>query len=79
MRNLVNIDGRLKNIIASDRKENPCKIEKLLKAEIINVIRNYFEVSADDVNLSILINKNGEYDIQLNVLSKNFLIANTFA
>lgn len=79
MRDLVNDNSRLKNLIASDRKENPVKIEKILKSELVNVMRNYFEISMDDVNLSILINKDGWYDIQLNVLSQTLCIANTFA
>lgn len=79
MRDLVNDNSRLKNLIASDRKENPVKIEKLLKSELVNVMRNYFEISMDDVDLSILINKDGWYDIQLNVLSQTLSIANTFA
>ena len=79
MRDLVNDNSRLKNLIVSDRKENPVKIEKLLKSELVNVMRNYFEISMDDVDLSILINKDGWYDIQLNVLSQTLSIANTFA
>lgn len=79
MMDLVNDNSRLKSLIASDRKENPVKIEKLLKSELVNVMRNYFEISMDDVNLSILINKDGWYDIQLNVLSQTLCIANTFA
>ena len=79
MRDLVNDNSRLKNLIASDRKENPVKIEKLLKSELVNVMRNYFEISMDDVDLSILINKDGWYDIQINVLSQTLSIANTFA
>ena len=42
-------------------------------------MRNYFEISMDNVDLSILINKDGWYDIQLNVLSQTLSIANTFA
>lgn len=79
MKDLVNDNSRLKNLIASDRKENPVKIEKLLKSELVNVMRNYFEISMDNVDLSILINKDGWYDIQLNVLSQTLSIANTFA
>ena len=78
-RNLTLLENRLKNIIISDRKENPSKIEKVLKSEIINVLKNYFEISSEDVNLNILINKDGLYDIQINFVSRAIKIANVFA
>ncbi len=78
-RNLTLLENRLKNIIISDKKENPSKIEKVLKSEIINVLKNYFEISSEDVNLNILINKDGLYDIQINFVSRAIKIANVFA
>lgn len=79
MKNLPSLENRLKNIIVADKKENPMKIEKILKSEIINVIKNYFEISAEDVDLNILINKDGMYDIQINFVSRAIKIANVFA
>lgn len=70
---------RLKNIISSDRKENPYKIEKVLKAEIINVLRNYFDINVDDFSISLLMDKNGNFDVQINFLSRKCIIANLFA
>ena len=40
MRDLANLENRLKNIIVADKKENPEKIERLLKSEIMNVLKN---------------------------------------
>lgn len=79
MNDLLSGDNRLRNLIVSDRRENPIKIEKFLKAEIIKVLQNFFDVSSDDISLSIIISKEGIYDIQINALSKNFLNANVFA
>lgn len=70
---------RLRSIINSDRKENPYKIEKVLKAEIINLLKNYFEINSDDFTFSLIINKNGDYDVQINFLSKRCITANVFA
>lgn len=78
-RNLTLLENRLKNIIISDKKENPSKIEKVLKSEIINVLKNYFEITSEDVNLNILINKDGLYDIQINFVSRAMKIVNVFA
>lgn len=72
--NELSVD-RLKNVIIADKKDNPKKIEKVLKAELLNVIKNYFDVSYDDMDLSILINKDGMYDIQINAVSKTIKIA----
>lgn len=77
--NELDASSRLKNLISIDRAENPYKIEKLLKSEIVNVLRNYFEINIEDVNLSIIITKEGNYDIQFNILSKHFLKTNIFA
>lgn len=78
-RNLTLLENRLKNIIISDKKENPSKIEKVLKSEIINVLKNYFEITSEDVNLNILINKDGLYDVQINFVSRAMKIVNVFA
>lgn len=79
MNELSDKNNRLRNLIVTDRRENPIKIEKFLKAEIIKVLQNFFDIATDDVSLSIIISKEGIYDIQINALSKNFLNANVFA
>lgn len=78
MRDLVNLENRLKNIIVADKKENPEKIERLLKSEIMNVLKNYFDITSEDVTLSILINDDGKYDLQINAISSFLKIAHTF-
>lgn len=75
MNNLALNEERLKNLIVLDRSENPNKILKLLKSEVLNVLRNYFDINFDDLGISIIINKKGEYDLQINAISKKFLIA----
>ena len=67
-----------KNIIVADKKENPEKIERLLKSEIMNVLKNYFDITSEDVSLSILINDDGKYDLQINAISSFLKIAHTF-
>jgi len=78
MNNLNICENRLKNIVVSDKRENPIRIERVLRAELMNVIRNYFEVSSDDLDLSILIREDGRYDLQLNVISRTIKFANSF-
>lgn len=78
MRDFANLENRLKNIIVADKKENPEKIERLLKSEIMNVLKNYFDITSEDVSLSILINDDGKYDLQINAISSFLKIAHTF-
>ena len=78
MNKLVVCEDRLKNILVSDKRENPIRIERVLKAELIGVIRNYFEITSDDVALDIIVRNDGKYDIQLNAVSRAIRIANSF-
>lgn len=78
MNDLIKCENRLKNIIVADKRENPCRIEKILKAELMNVIKNYFVVTYDDLDLSILICDDGRYSVQMNVISRSIKFANSF-
>lgn len=79
MREIVGLENRLKNMIALDKKEEPEKIIKVLKAEVVNLLKNYFEITSEDVETSILVNSDGKYDLQINAVSNIIKIANTFS
>ncbi len=79
MREIVGLETRLKNMIALDKKEEPEKIIKVLKAEVVNLLKNYFEITSEDVETSILVNSDGKYDLQINAVSNTIKIANTFS
>lgn len=78
MREIVGLENRLKKMIALDKKEEPEKIIKVLKAEVVNLLKNYFEITSEDVETSILVNSDGKYDLQINAISNKIKIANTF-
>lgn len=78
MNNLLECENRLRNIIISDKRQNPCRIEKILKSELINIMRNYFDISSDDLDLSILVREDGRYSVQMNVVSRTIKFANSF-
>ncbi len=79
MREIVGLENRLKNMIALDKNEEPEKIIKVLKAEVVNLLKNYFEITSEDVETSILVNSDGKYDLQINAVSNTIKIANTFS
>ena len=71
-------DGKGNVSISLAERLNPAKTERLLKSEIMNVLKNYFDITSEDVSLSILINDDGKYDLQINAISSFLKIAHTF-
>ncbi len=78
MKNISQAETRLKKIISADKKENPIKIERLLKSEIYYILKNYFEINSEDMSLNIKINEDGKYQLQLNAISRSIKMSQTF-
>ena len=72
------LNSRIKNIILIDKKDNPKKILKVIKSEIINVIGNYMQVSDDNVCMDIIINRDGFYELRLRAISNKIKVVNSF-
>ena len=68
---------RIDNLIKVDKKENPEKIIKLLKSEIVYVFKNYMEINMDDVKLDMGIDNNGKYLINFSCEVNRIFVANT--
>ena len=68
---------RIDNLIKVDKKENPEKIIKLLKSEIVYVFKNYMDINMDDVKLDMGIDNNGKYLINFSCEVNRIFIANT--
>jgi len=58
-------EERLSEIVVSDKKDNINGLNGLIKAEIMNVLRSYFVVSNDDVDIDIWA-ESGVYKLGLN-------------
>ena len=56
---------RLKNVLINDKKDNPNKILNVLKSDILYVLKNYMEISCDDVDLSIQVTHAGTYTVSM--------------
>lgn len=50
---LVKGEARLKQILVADKDENPIRIINVLKSDILNVLKNYMEISNSDLELNI--------------------------
>ena len=78
MRQIVNCEDRLKDMIIMDKQEAPQKINRLLKSEILYLLKNYFDLTAEDLNLDIGINDGGRYIINICAQSRSIKIAHVF-
>ena len=68
MLSVVSCEDRLKAMIISDKQGTPQKINKLLKAEILFVLKNYFDITSEDLAFDIIVDSFGKYEI--NVVGK---------
>lgn len=74
----VSYEDRLKNMVIIDKKENPQRIERLLKSELLYVLKNYFDISYEDLDVSLGVTEEGEYALSVSLLSKVIKIAKCF-
>lgn len=56
---------RLRNVLVSDKKDNPNKILNVLKSDLIYVLKNYMEITCDDMDLTIQVTNTGTYTISM--------------
>ncbi len=76
MENAVAIN-RINNLIKADKKDNPLKLVKLLKSEIVFVLQNYMDIKFDDVKLDIGIDNNGKYLVNFTCEADRVFIVQT--
>ena len=58
-------ENRLKQVLFNDKKENPQKIINIIKSEILYILKNYMEIKAEDVDIDIQLDENGNYKLEL--------------
>ena len=56
---LVKNENRLKNILILDKEDNPEKFINVLKCDLIMVLKNYMEISGDDLDVNLTIDEYG--------------------
>ena len=78
MREVQRCEDRLKNIVTIDKQESSQKISRLIKSELFYLLKNYFDICAEDFTLNISVNEKGEFDININALAKTMKIAHIF-
>lgn len=67
--------NRINNLIKADKKENPEKLARLIKSEIVYLLKNYMEINMDDVKLDFGIDNDGRYLLNVICSAKRLIIA----
>ena len=76
MREVVACEDRLKSMMLIDKSEAPQKINNVLKAEIIYLLKNYFDITAEDVEVDLGVAQTGEYIVTMTAKSRFLKVAN---
>lgn len=71
--------SRLQNIARQDKSELSSKINKLIKSEVLYLLRNYFDVSGDGIDVDIVVDEYGKYNININAKANTFKVVRLFA
>ncbi len=58
-------EGRLRNMLIRDRQDNPQKINRILKSEILYVLKNYFDLKDYDLDIDVSLGNNGYYHLSI--------------
>ena len=60
---LVVCNERLRNVLKSDKQDNPHKIINVLKSDILYILKNYMEITSDNLEVNISVTSTGVYNV----------------
>ena len=69
MRN-VTCEERMKQMIVVDKINDSKKIVRVVHAELVFLLKNFFDICSDDVEVNLDVDKNGKYLLSVNVVSR---------
>lgn len=58
-KSIVLSENRLKNILVADKEENPLKVINVLKSDLLTTLKNYMEISGEDLDVTITVDEFG--------------------
>ena len=62
---LVVCNERLKNVLKSDKRDNPNKILNVLKSDVLYILKNYMEINSDNLEVNISVTNTGTYNLTI--------------
>lgn len=77
MKTPTSID-RLKEMIIIDKKESPQRIERLIKSELLYVLKNYFDVTYEGLDVDLFVDESGLYNLSVELKSRTIKVAKCF-
>ncbi len=75
---VISCEDRLRGMLACDKGSNPERMERVIKSEMLYVMRNYFEVAYEDMEVSIGVREDGKYEVNMTLVSPIIKLARCF-
>lgn len=75
MKNLVTCEDRLKSMAIIDKTETTPKINKVLKAEVLYLLNNYLDITAENLDVDLGVDNNGEYVLSIFAKARHLKVA----
>lgn len=60
--------NRLDNVIKKDKQINPQYMKEVIKSDVFYLLNNYFEVEYSDIKISINLNENNTYNLDISAV-----------
>jgi len=67
---------RLKNMLKQDKEKVSLPLLSLMKSDVFQIVGNYFELRLEDVFVSYFVDVDGNYQIEIKLMSKKVKKAN---
>lgn len=58
---------RIKKVLYADKLASPSMFKQTLRVEIFSMLKDFIETKLEDINVSVLLNKDGKYKINISV------------
>ena len=74
----MHCEDRLRTMMVLDKKEGIYELNKILKAELLYLLKNYFETTAEDLDVDVVPDKLGGYEMNVRVRARAIKIVHVF-
>ena len=64
-------ENRLKAMVVFDKQEVPQRINKVIKSEVLFLLKDYFDITSEYVNIDINVNEYGKYELSITAESRS--------
>lgn len=72
------VEQRLNRALILEKHFNPERIRSVIKSDIMNVLKNYGEIEAKDLDFDIIIDDDGSYEVQFKARLNRIKVIKSF-